>query len=78
MTNSTLKAIRTDHALASFWMRVTATAEELHVPKAALPRCRKMPRRYVYCAQPDGLYGYNRSRAFLTTTQSLLSFGASH
>ena len=44
-TNSTLKAICTDDAFASFWMRVTATADELDVPQPALPRCRKMPRR---------------------------------
>ena len=46
MTNSTLKTIRTDDSFACFWQRVTATADELDVPKPALPGRRKMPRRF--------------------------------
>ena len=53
MTNSTLKAIRTDDAFASFWMRVTATADELNVPQPALPCRHKMPRHYDEGSAPS-------------------------
>ena len=46
MTVSTLKAMRTDDGFDCFWQRVTITADELDVSKAALPRRRKMPRRF--------------------------------
>ena len=45
MTVSTLKSLRNSDSFDLFWHKVTVSAENLHVDKPALPRCRKAPRR---------------------------------
>ena len=45
MTVSTLKSLRNDANFDLFWQKITASAEDLHVDKPALPRRRKVPRR---------------------------------
>ena len=44
MTVSTLKSLRNDAKFDLFWQKITASAEDLHVDKPALPRRRKVPR----------------------------------
>lgn len=53
MTNSTLKAIRTDNGFACFWQRVNTTANKLDVPKPALPHCCKLPHRFDEGSAPS-------------------------
>ena len=45
MTVFTLKYLRNDANFDLFWQKITASAEDLHVDKPALPRRRKVPRR---------------------------------